>query len=343
MNDFFQFETEEKRSALLARAEQVAIAALLHYNLPWVGLEFIGLSDTITYQVRTSTKETYLLRIHSEGRSRNEIESELQFLEALMTAGIAVPTGVATPHGLSVMNIDTEPGFRSPHVTVMRWVDGEHANEGLTEDQAFHVGVLIAKLHEAAIGFDRPPAFIRPTWEIDNYRDALAKLERYAETFMSEDAWALYQRAAEKVLSELNTMNAHAGNYGLIHADLHLGNLVFEGELPRPIDFGRCGFGYYLYDLAAVMLSLDPKQRYHVIRGYESVRKLDSAYIQHLECFFIMIMMENYSHHASNPRETDGLKSEQMYALAYIHAYLSGSSFLLSKVKPVEMNRPFPS
>lgn len=51
-----------------------------------------------------------------------------------------------------------------------------------------------------------------------------------------------------------------------------------------------------------------------------------------------MIMMENYSHHASNPREIESLKSEQIYALAYIREYLSGRSFLLNVVEPLEID-----
>ena len=35
-------------------------------------------------------------------------------------------------------------------------------------------------------------------------------------------------------------------NWGLIHADLHEGNYLFHNEQIRPIDFYRCGFGYYL-------------------------------------------------------------------------------------------------
>ena len=94
----------------------------------------------------------------------------------------------------------------------------------------------------------------------------------------------------------------------------------------------------FLYDLAAVMLSLVPYQRFKVLQGYESIRSLGSDYFQSLECFFIMIMMENYSHHASNPRETESIKGEQIYALAYIHEYLHGRPFLLNVVEPIEID-----
>ncbi|WP_308460917.1 phosphotransferase [Brevibacillus formosus] len=41
--------------------------------------------------------------------------------------------------------------------------------------------------------------------------------------------------------------NKNRNHYGIIHGDLHQGNIVFHNGDPRPIDFGRCGFGYYLY------------------------------------------------------------------------------------------------
>ncbi|MGG3282364.1 phosphotransferase enzyme family protein [Paenibacillus solani] len=338
MNGYGQFEDGEGRNALLARAETIALSALQEFNLKQVALEFIGYSDTITYQVKTEDGRKYLLRIHPGRISRTELMSELQFLDALHAAGFVVPTGLTAPDGLRVIPIDSFEGSPALHVTLMKWVNGEHTSESLTESQAFHVGVMIAKLHEAAIAFERPAGFTRPTWGLNSFREAIAKLGTYAHTFLSAASWLQYQRAAEQVQSQLELMNAHDGNFGLIHSDLHLGNIVFEGDHPRPIDFGRCGFGYYLYDLAAVLLSLVPRQRYQVIQGYESIRELDKDYIQSMECFFIMIMIENYSHHASNPSETDSLKHEQMYALAYIDTYLNGDSFLLNVVKPLELS-----
>ncbi|WP_258394378.1 hypothetical protein [Paenibacillus sp. MDMC362] len=47
MNEFFQFETEEQRCALLAKAKRIAISALQQYNLGWVEIEFIGISDRL--------------------------------------------------------------------------------------------------------------------------------------------------------------------------------------------------------------------------------------------------------------------------------------------------------
>ncbi|WP_459966156.1 phosphotransferase enzyme family protein [Paenibacillus sp. JCM 10914] len=336
MMDLFRFETETQRHDLLSRAKRIASSALDRYDLEWQHIEFIGLSDTVTYQIKTSSGKMYLLRIHSDQRSKEEIDSELQFLDFLVTKGLHVPRGITARDGSQVQQTDTEEGFQAPYVTLMSWMDGEHAKGRITEDQAYHIGEMIGKLHEAASGFREPPDFRRPTWDENSYKIALNKLEKNAGTFLSDQAWAMYQQASDKVIAKLATIQENEVSFGLIHADLHLGNIVFQDDCPYPIDFDRCGYGYYLYDLVAVMMGLNPNLRLKVMEGYERVLQLDDNHVQYLEDFFIMTLMENYSHHSSNPNETEGLKAEQIYALAYIQEYLEGRSFLLDKITPLD-------
>ena len=82
--------------------------------------------------------------------------------------------------------IDSFEGSSALNVTLMKWVNGEHANESLTDIQASNVGVMIAKLHEAAIAFEKPAGFTRPTWGRDSFKEAVAKLERYAHNFLQK-------------------------------------------------------------------------------------------------------------------------------------------------------------
>lgn len=226
-----------------------------------------------------------MLRIHSGRLSREEIRSELLWLQALNEShDLIVPEGIANAKGDYVMEIQTESG---------------------------------------------------PTWGIESFRHDMAELERYYQRFLSEEGWTLYQAAAEKVVSRLTTMHPNEHNYGLIHADLHSGNMVCKEDQPYPIDFGRCGYGYYLYDMAGTLLELWPKHRWMLIQGYESVRKLEPEYVRDLECFFVMFMIENYGHHASDPRETASLMEEQQYAQAYIREFLADRSFLFEVIEPV--------
>lgn len=338
MYDFFRFDTDEERRALLVRARKVALSAIQRYDLEWNRIQFIQLSDTITYKIETSTDNNYLLRIHSDRLTREEIRSELLLLQELKSKDLNVPEGMASCDGNYVLDIETEIGYRRPYVTMMRWIEGEHATGEFTDSHAYNMGVLMGRLHAAANDFNSPSDFVRPTWGVESFKREMAKLERYYELFLSKEGWKLYQDAAEKVVSQLTTMHPSEHNYGLIHADLHTGNMVFKDNQPYPIDFGRCGYGYYLYDMAGTILELWPKHRWMLIQGYESIRKLETDYFRDLECFFVMFMIENYCHHASDPRETASLIDEQKYAQAYIREYLNGNPFLFEVIEPVNMD-----
>ncbi|WP_438348487.1 phosphotransferase enzyme family protein [Paenibacillus sp. FA6] len=336
MMEFFQYDTDENRRSLLARARKVALSALQQYDLEWERIQFIQLSDTITYKIETSTTGCYLLRIHSARLCKEEIASELALLHALnKSSELNVPEGLASCNGTYVLEIGTEEGYRHPCVTMMRWVEGDHASGKLSDSCVYNVGVMMGRLHHEATSFAPPANFVRPEWGSDHFSREFTKLEPYHTRFLSNEGWELYQDAAQKILSELAVMEHSDQNYGLIHGDLHTGNIVFTEDHPYPIDFGRCGYGYYLYDMAGLLLELNPKQRGMVIQGYESVRQLEPGYIRHLECFFVMFMIENYCHHASDPRETSGLIDEQKYAQAYIREYLCGHSFLLEVIEPL--------
>ncbi|RXZ77494.1 aminoglycoside phosphotransferase [Paenibacillaceae bacterium] len=340
MSDFFRYDTDEERRALLVRARKVALLAIQRYDLEWEQIQFIQLSDAITYKIKTSTADNYLLRIHSDRLSREEICSELLLLKALNESKeLNVPEGMASFDGIYVLEIETEIGYRRPYVTMMRWVEGEHAIGEFTDSCAYNMGILMGRLHLAAGKFNSPSDFVRPTWGVESFKREMVKLERYYERFLSEEEWQLFQAATEKIISELTVMHPKEHNYGLIHADLHTGNMVFKDNQPYPIDFGRCGYGYYLYDMAGTLLGLWPKHRWMLIQGYESVRKLESDYARYLECFFVMFMIENYCHHASDPREIASLIEEQQYAQAYIREYLNDRPFLFEVIKPVEINR----
>jgi len=257
-------------------------------------------------------------------------------LEALNESkDLNVPEGIASCDGLYVLEIETEIGYRRPCVTMMRWVEGEHATGEFTDSSAYNMGVLIGRLHAAAGNFNSPSNFVRPTWGVESFKRKMDKLENYYDRFLSEEEWKLYQAAAEKVVSQLTNLQPSEHNYGLIHADLHTGNMVFMDNQPYPIDFGRCGYGYYLYDMAGTLLELWPKHRWMLIQGYECVRKLQSDYVRYLECFFVMFMIENYCHHASDPREIASLIEEQQYAKAYITEYLKDKPFLFEVIEPV--------
>lgn len=324
---------------MLSRARNVALTALQQYDIEWTGIKFIQLSDTITFKIETNS-ESYLLRIHSDRLNKEEIHSEIIFLNEIRSVhGLIVPVGVASRNEGYVLECETEEGYQKPYVTLMKWVEGEKLMEKLSDTRVYNKGVLMGRLHKASTNFKEPANFVRPHWGIDSFRQDVCKLERYYPRFLSRKAWGQYQSAIAKINHQLETMPRSDLTYGVIHADLHSGNVVFNNDYPYPIDFGRSGYGYFLYDIAGALLELPPKHRKLFIQGYESIMSMDEHYVRKLECFFIMFMIENYCHHSSNPKEIPNLINEQKIAQAYIQEYLHGNQFIFKMIKPVEIEK----
>ncbi|MFM9276898.1 phosphotransferase enzyme family protein [Paenibacillus jiagnxiensis] len=337
MNNFMRIDTEEEIRKLLMQGRKTALTALQEYDLAWTQIRFIQLSDTITFKIDTETDGCYLVRVHTNGMTIEEIQSEIIWLNALGKCdGITVPKPLASRDGTYVLEIVMEQDF-CLCVTMMHWLEGEQPGSKLTDRQVMNAGAMMARLHEASASFVPEHDFKRPAWGADSFKNDMAKLELYYERFLSEKAWKSYQTAADKISNQLVAMKSNGHNYGLIHADLHMGNLVFKDDEPFPIDFGRCGYGYHLYDIAGAIIGLPPHKRKIFLQGYESVRELEPDYSESLSCFFVMFMIENYCTHAPDPRETSGLIKEQPYAQAIIRDFLNGAPFLFNSIEPMEI------
>ncbi|WP_157929271.1 phosphotransferase enzyme family protein [Paenibacillus ihbetae] len=282
MEHDIKVDAEETRAALLDKAQKLAGSACKHYELHGADVAFIGFSECATYRIRTAGEDKHLLRIHLDRRSKAEIQSELFFLEALQ----GVDSGVPDRNGETVIELRTDDGNSSSYITLMNWIDGQPAAEGITDQQVYNVGQLLQRLHQAVEGIVLPPGFIRPRWGARSFDEAMTRLARYYSSFLTEPEWRLYGHAAAKIRTALAGMKRNAHTYGLIHADLHIGNIVFDEDDPRPIDFGRCGFGYFLYDAAAILLALGPEQRRNMLRAYHGTRQMREDEVKQLECFF---------------------------------------------------------
>ncbi|NEG70537.1 phosphotransferase enzyme family protein [Bifidobacterium choloepi] len=68
-----------------------------------------------------------------------------------------------------------------------------------------------------------------------------------------------FSRCCDVIRRRLERYGRNEHNYGLIHADLRVANLLVEGEQIKVIDFDDCGFGWYLHDLASALSFIETK------------------------------------------------------------------------------------
>jgi Ser/Thr protein kinase RdoA (MazF antagonist) len=94
----------------------------------------------------------------------------------------------------------------------------------------------------------------------------------------------------EKAKMAMRALGESSDAWGLIHADLHLDNVLFHREEARPIDFDDCGFGYWVYDIAVAlweqrMTSAYPAIQQAFLAGYASHQPLPLEQLAYLDLF----------------------------------------------------------
>jgi Ser/Thr protein kinase RdoA (MazF antagonist) len=288
----------------VARMRRVAVRALDAYPLADPELRFIADEENTTFRVDATApdgRDRFLLRLHRPARHGRKVDSaaaigsELDWLTALRAGtDLLVPAPFRTVDG-KVTTVAASPEVPEPRVcSVLRWMDGRVHSAAPRPVHLRRIGSVMARLHNHAAQWDLPPGFVRIRWDWETF---FGDTMIYGET-NAADVWDLLpddlRRRFDQVASGMRRVMTHLGegadNFGLIHADLHLGNALFwRGEV-KVIDFDDCGFGYWLYDIAVALWELRYRNDYEdfrsaLIEGYTQHRPLPPGDLAHLDDF----------------------------------------------------------
>ncbi len=289
------FESLSDRGQL-GRLRRLAEGALSEYDLTGADLVPLAHAENTTFLVRTPA-DRYVLRIHRAAgtpihppRSEAEVRSELTWLSALTReTDLLVPEPIPTASGAPLMFAEAD-GVPTPRICVLfRWGSGRFLDAGLTPSHLERVGALLAELHDGAVGFVPPPGFVR--WQVADVSDAAAD---FARDVLGARFGAPAASSVESIVHAVRTARRALANapvsFGLIHADLHQDNYLFERGRVRAIDFDDCGFGPFVYDLAVTDSELRDHRDHCALRdgllsGYRSVRPLPDDLQRYLDVF----------------------------------------------------------
>lgn len=295
------------------RLRRLAESALADYDFGDARLKFIDHAENTTFRVDAATagsasnaapvttaapgniyaKNRFLLRIHRPGyQTAESIAAELAWLAALRRdSGLPVPEPVPTSRGEQLTEIRV-PGVPQPRVcTLLRWIEGRFYGRRPRPVHFAAMGRLMAHLHDHAARWQPPPGFARRHWDWDGlFGDGAGS------NLSGNEVWALLPRryrgpfraVAEMARRIMRELGRGPDAFGLIHADLHLGNVLFSGGQARAIDFDDCGFGYWAYDFAVPLCeSLDCENRRDLraalLHGYAQVRPLPKEQLAHVD------------------------------------------------------------
>lgn len=217
----------------------------------------INLSENHTFRIDCPDGSRHILRVHRPGyHSSSAIYSELVWLDALRT-DINLPTITAMPgtNGDLLQNVGDDEGEGVRLAVRFAFEMGDEPTETENLHALFaDLGHLAARCHNHVAEWQLPKGFTRPNWDTATIlpADGLWGNWRIAP-HMTPEIMKLLERASSLLTSELANYGKTVKNFGLIHADMRLANLLaHEGET-RLIDFDDCGFGWFAYDFAAAV------------------------------------------------------------------------------------------
>jgi len=237
----------------------------------------------------------YLLRVHRIGfHSADELRSELAWLAALRRdLGLPVPEPVRTPGGEVLVTAETRGSGERRHCSLLRWMSGRLAYRNPRPQHLAEVGKLMARLHQHARTWTPPAGFTRGRWDWEGLFGAQSGWHAEPEV-----VWGLLPEAlrgdclevAERTRQAMDQMDSRPDSMGLLHADLHLGNVLFRKGEARVIDFDDCGYGHWVYDLATALAYNVDEPGYQemeqtLLAGYSSVASLPEGQIAYLHLF----------------------------------------------------------
>jgi Ser/Thr protein kinase RdoA (MazF antagonist) len=282
----------------------------------------------------------YLLRIHHPTcRSTDTIGLELAWLLAMCRdAGLSVPEPVPTPDGRLLIQISTPgiPGERN--CSLLRWLKGRFVKRGVGPRHFRAQGRLMGGLHAFAASWQAPAGLVGRHYDWNGLFQNDA-----GSSFPAREAWPLIPEAsakpfrivARKVQRIMEAWGRGPDVYGLIHADLGIdANVLFRGGEARAIDFGECGYGYWVYDLA---ISLEhcredaafPRFRGALLEGYGEIRWLPEEHLRHLDlfaaAFYIYWSLWATGMIKRHPCYRREFKRRLERYARYVKAYLAGS------------------
>lgn len=211
-------------------------------------LRYVRSSANHLFRFLQAGQPCYLRLAHEAERRPPAIAAELDFVQHVASFGLAVARPIASAYGRLIEEVVSR-GQRYSAVVFEGLHGRQLALDELDEARYQAWGRALALVHRASQTFSPHPT--RPNWH-DELRAALRTLPAeetaVARTLASGVRW-------------LDTLALNDQDYGLIHGDFELDNLIWDGEQEhetgheqvQALDFDDAAYAWYAVDFATAL------------------------------------------------------------------------------------------
>ena len=276
--------------------QRAAEQALINWTLDIDKLTLSSRSENVVYKVTTQSSDNYALRIHRPGyNSIEELNSEVNWSQALRESGVYVPKHILTRDGKHYAKVKLEPTKQIHYVGLIEWLDGESLENLIKTSEKpqikecyFKLGELMAQVHNQSASWNPPKSFTRRKWDADGLMGDNPLWGRFWEVKeLKSEERRLLETVRIRLHQDLTEFEKTSSGYGVIHADLHAANVLVQDEKLQIIDFDDCGYSWHAYEIAVAETDASSKInkdrisseeiRSAMIDGYDSLRPLNTT------------------------------------------------------------------
>lgn len=250
---------------------------LENFNIEIVDYQLLKTVDTIVYKITDIQNNKYIVKLYKKSNAAivEKITHNAPFLAFIKNN---TDLEVQAVPKLYFPLVDWENEQR--YIVLCNWIAGEIPKK-IDANFAKNLGEMMAKLHLAAAFFEEKINVL----EIDNQLIAAVQPKILNTIKLNKDQVEKLNIVFEKINNLLLETGKAKADYGLIHSDLHLDNMLINENKLSPIDFDEIAYGHFLTDIAVTFNELEGFKNHKMLKknyqiGYEKYRNLSENFVE---------------------------------------------------------------
>ncbi len=215
------------------------------YGIKPKQLSFLGGFDSLVFTFERSERRYVLRILQDPRRQKSLVRGELDWVQHLIRNGVPAMRPILSDMGNLIEIVPDSHGGNFLCVAFERAQGGEIRKAHLGESLFRNYGRLLGSMHAATKSYiPRDPTWRRPAWDSPGAISAEIEMPLGQEDVMEK---------YHKLKDRLSRLPREPESFGLIHTDVHIGNLSITEDLKLSVfDFAECCYGHFIYDIAMV-------------------------------------------------------------------------------------------
>ena len=274
--------------------DEIVQKAKLLYDIDEIN--YFGGFENFIYMYEKDNQEYVLRFVHSDHKRFDYVLAEIEFIDYLAHHGASVSTVIHSQNDEIVERIKIDD-FSYFSVSAFTRGKGESIGKQRQDPKTWEkIGEQIGLLHKLTKDF--VPKHKRPMWQDDT-------LYQIADKVLVGEHLPILD-ALNNHIKKILEIPKHRDNYGLIHTDLHFGNMVMDDNFNLTFfDFDDASYKHFISDIAIVIF-------YPFMYSNSTFQEKNDRIVWILKNFFKGYNIHNYLPKEELSRLEDFLKLREL-------------------------------